>query len=269
MTAIANATMSEDSLSRKVAAAYAADAADYRELWAPVLHPIASGLVAELPAGRRVLDMGTGVGTLLPHLRQRLGARLVVGVDLTTEMLSLADPDFARIVGDAARAPFASATFDVVVLPFVLFHLDQPLDALAEARRMLRPGGAVGTITWESDSGSPALEAWSEELTRHGAPEQPPVSHHDPVDRPEKVSALLDAAGFTEVNAWTLVHRDEVTVDEFVQRRLRLGSGRRRLHSLAPDARRACVAAATERVARLEPKDFWADWRFVLATARA
>jgi hypothetical protein len=71
------------------------------------------------------------------------------------------------------------------------------------------------------------------------------------------------------VRAWTTAITDESGPDVFIQRRLRLGSGRRRLDSLDAATREACVGAAIERVRGLAPQDFVAQWRFVLATARA
>lgn len=253
---------------RRVSSAYAAEADGYRELWAPVLNPVSLELLGELPQARHVLDMATGVGTLLPCLRQRLSARRIVGLDLVPEMISLADPAFGRAVGDVARLPFADAIFDVAVVCFVLFHLPRPQEAVVEAFRVLRPGGVVGTLTWESDSGGAAREVWDAELVRHGAPEVDKRSWHELVDTPDKVGRLLEGAGFADVRAWTLERKDEPTRDEFVQRRLRLGQGRSRLELIDPETRATCIARATERLQQMRPEDFTATWRFVLATAR-
>ena len=100
-----------------------------------------------------VLDVGTGTGLLLRMLaRQPLPPRRVVGIDSSPGMLSRA-PDLPSgwqlVLGDARSLPFAEASFEVVVCAYLL-HLLEPSDqraVLAEARRVLRAGGRMVTVT--------------------------------------------------------------------------------------------------------------------------
>ncbi len=113
-------------------------------------------------------------------------------------MLRRAAGGFPRVVADAAQLPFATASYDVVVLAFMLFHVPVPATALAEVRRVLTPGGQVGVTTWGKDADIPALGVWNAELDRHGAPEALPlIAQHDLMDTPAKLRGLLEGAGFS------------------------------------------------------------------------
>jgi len=96
-----------------------------------------------------LLDIGTGTGRILELLAPRV--RQALGVDASRAMLALArarlaGPDFAHCavrLADMYRLPLASASFDTVVMQMVLHHAEDPGLALAEAARVLRPGGRL------------------------------------------------------------------------------------------------------------------------------
>jgi ubiquinone/menaquinone biosynthesis C-methylase UbiE len=97
-------------------------------------------------AGRRILDAGCGSGPLFAALRDR-GA-IVTGIDKSARMLELA----RRRLGDDADLhvaelgrplPFADGTFDDVTASLVLHYLQDWGPALAELRRVLKPGGRL------------------------------------------------------------------------------------------------------------------------------
>ena len=157
----------------RIARHYSSEAEAYRDLWAPVLVELARWLLDEFPLeeARRVLDLGCGVGALLPHLHKVAPRARIVGLDRAEGMVALGPRDFPLLVGDAAELPFADGSFDAVVMAFMLFHLPRPTAGLAEAWRVLKPGGWIGLLTWGEERESRARSQWVEELDAEDATE--------------------------------------------------------------------------------------------------
>jgi ArsR family transcriptional regulator len=97
----------------------------------------------------RVLDVGTGTGRLLELLGPR--ATTALGIDASRDMLALARSRLGRAglahcsvrLADMYRLPLPDGSFDLVVLQMVLHYAEDPAAALAEAARVLRPGGCL------------------------------------------------------------------------------------------------------------------------------
>lgn len=150
------------------------------------------------------------------------------------------------------------ASFDVAVLAFVLFHFADPVQGLIETGRVLRPGGAVGLVTWSVDPSFPAATVWDEELDAYGAAPEPVYqrAHDWLMDTPEKVAALLEHVGFTSTYAWTEQFEHRWDREGFFTLRVNYGAHRWRLESLAPETRAVFLARVSDRLAWMGPEAF-------------
>lgn len=97
------------------------------------------------PEPAHILLAGVGTGLDLPLLPRQ---HRYIGLDLTPAMLERALPraaglDFRAIRGDVRHLPLADASFDAVVLHLIIAVVPDPAACLAEAARVLRPGGQI------------------------------------------------------------------------------------------------------------------------------
>lgn len=108
-----------------------------------------STLLAAVPEGGCLVEVGVGTGKLLAELRQR--AATVIGIDNSAPMLEEAGrqvlleglTEIDLRLGDMAHLPVPDRGADTAVLNMVLHHAPQPLTVLAEVRRILRPDGTL------------------------------------------------------------------------------------------------------------------------------
>jgi ubiquinone/menaquinone biosynthesis C-methylase UbiE len=108
----------------------------------------------DIDAASRVLDLGCGTGVAARAIAARPGfAGTVVGIDLSPQLIAAAGQlaadegvgDRVRFaVGDTRSLDLPDGAFDAVVAHTLISHVDDPRAVLAEARRVVKPGGAVG-----------------------------------------------------------------------------------------------------------------------------
>lgn len=107
----------------------------------------------DLTAGQRVLEIGCGPGHLWRKNHARLPAARIILADLSAGMLAEARRNldgasqFAFVVADVQDLPFDAARFDLVIANHMLYHVPDRQRALAELRRVLRPGGRLAAAT--------------------------------------------------------------------------------------------------------------------------
>lgn len=155
-----------------------------------------------LPPDAVVLDLAAGRGALSRELAGRTGR--LVAVDAAPRMVELLARDLPTVethVMDAAALQFPSATFDLVVAGFAVHIMHDPAAAVAEVKRVLRPGGQFAfTIPGRADG---APDPWADPLDDLFSEYRKFAgSRYQPSDTDEE--ELLDTAGFTEVTWQTL-----------------------------------------------------------------
>jgi SAM-dependent methyltransferase len=257
----------------------------YARWWAPVLAPSARSLLdlVEAAIGRpntaTLLDLGTGTGTVAGAALARWPGVQVIGVDSSARMLGLAEvaaadarERFRPVQADAASLPLGDAIADVVTSSFVLQLVDVRR-ALAEAHRVLRPGGMLAVVTWvgpdapfEPDLAlDDALDALDLEVPEDDEDEDDGTPGH--FATVAELADLVRDAGFGDVDAAerTLVHGfDPATYGQFLEE-----YGERALFESfdLEDARR--LRRLTDRYLRdLEPDAFVWQTPIVTVTAR-
>jgi ubiquinone/menaquinone biosynthesis C-methylase UbiE len=107
----------------------------------------------DLPRAAAVLDLGCGTGVVTRAIAARDGfAGAVTGIDQSPEFIAAAQRLAAEegvgdrlefVVGDAHELDFPAASFDAAVAHTLVSHVRDPLAVLAEAARVIRPGGVV------------------------------------------------------------------------------------------------------------------------------
>jgi SAM-dependent methyltransferase len=110
--------------------------------------------LVESVGGGRVLEVGCGTGRWLAELQPLAGQ--VVGFDFSAGMLGKARQrglGLALAQGQAGELPFAAGSFDLVYSVNALHHFPRPQQFIAEARRLLRPGGALAVIGMDPRAG--------------------------------------------------------------------------------------------------------------------
>jgi SAM-dependent methyltransferase len=159
------------------------------------VHPLLD--VAGVAAGTRLLDVACGPGYVSEAAVAR-GAE-PVGLDVAPAMLERAGarcPGLHFIEGDAQALPFADESFDAVTMNFGILHLSQPATAIAEARRVLVPGGGYGFTAWVAEGNAQAEivdSVMSEYAVPVDVPEGPDFYRFGD---PELCAQALEAAGF-------------------------------------------------------------------------
>ena len=165
----------------------------------------AAYLLPHLTPGLRLLDVGCGPGTITADLADRVAPGVVTALEVSPEALELArsavaQPNVEFVVGDVHALQFADATFDVVHAHQVLQHVADPVAALAEMRRVTKPGGIVAArdsdyraFAWYPTT--PALDDWLD-LYQHVA-----RGNGGEPDAGRRLLSWAHAAGFTDVTA--------------------------------------------------------------------
>jgi SAM-dependent methyltransferase len=167
---------------------------------------------AKVLAKMSILDVGCGPGYVSAGAAER--DAIPVGLDFSKEMIAIAKRMFPSIEfreGDAQNLPFAEATFDRVVANFSLLHLAEPERAMAEAARVLKPGGRFAFTTWAKVSENPFVKLVDDAIQAHGDADVdlPPGPPFYLFENETEFRGALERAGFDGVGMTFKLHRIE------------------------------------------------------------
>jgi SAM-dependent methyltransferase len=186
------------------------EAAGYDSLAGRVTSRLADPLLDAVGAGpgKRVLDIATGPGYVAARAAER-GAD-PVGLDFSETMLAYARsrlPNVEFVRGNATELPFPDGSFDAAVVAFLLLHVGRPEEVVAEAARVVAPGGRAAFSVWDEPSRGRWLGVVFDAFTAAGA--QPPadVPPGPPIFRfadESEFTRLLTGAGLVDVAVETV-----------------------------------------------------------------
>lgn len=115
-----------------------------------------------LAPGEKILDVGCGTGSLTFELAKSSDLKEIQAVDFSPVFVAAAserntDPRVTFRQGDATALPFGDAAFDRAMALLVLHFVPETGRAVAEMRRVVRPGGVVAAVVWDHYGGMPSF----------------------------------------------------------------------------------------------------------------
>jgi SAM-dependent methyltransferase len=269
------------------AASYDAVAADFDYFTERLSDVMADRLVelSHLEPTDQVLDIGTGTGLVALRASSYINGGRVIGIDHSPGMLEQARAKTARrgIVDavsfrqmDAEQLEFCDQSFDVILSLYALLHFHEPLVALREMHRVLRPGGRIVIGVGRGPrllSGSAVMEgAWHMRdlidaargrlltapeflhrlMREHGLAPDPELQPH----RDLPIPRMLCKAGFRHVRSRWLGCRKELDTPEFWRLQVTFDSPARiRLQQASPQDIAALKQDFVERCRRVKAKN--------------
>lgn len=202
--------------------------------------------------GPRVLDVGCGTGHLSAAVAGLSSSVEVDGVDLSVAYVDHArlhypDPRLTFHVGDACSLSFAGGSFDQVLSLLVLHFVPRWRDAIAEMRRVAKPGATVAAAVWDARGGFVANRMFFDTAAAldSKAGERRAKNYTRPLTRPGELTAAWREAGFRDVSETLLHMRMEYTdfADYWAPYLGRDGPGAEYVGTLGTDERAQLEAA--------------------------
>lgn len=160
--------------------------------------------------GQRVLDVGTGTGSVAAAAETRMPASDIVGIDPSQAFIAYAKKNAksARAqfeVGDAQALKFKDASFDQTLALLVMNFIPDHGKAIAEMRRVTRPQGTVSACVWDYDAGMQMLRFFWDEAVALDPAIEPKDERHMKLSRQGQLGDLWKKAGLVNVQEAPLV----------------------------------------------------------------
>ncbi|MEA2518564.1 MAG: hypothetical protein QOF49_644 [Chloroflexota bacterium] len=209
-------------------------AAGYARWWAPVIAPAALTVLDQIDAAvaagaTRILDVGTGTGTLAIAAVRRWPQVRVTAIDASGEMVHAASDEADRVLSADQRSrldvriafaddlEIADASIDAAMSSFVLQLVPNRARALREVRRVLRPGAPFAWVSWLAHGSPCALDAdFDDALADVGEEPREWTDRPGDLASPESAAAQMRRAGFADVRATAGVLEHPFDVDGFI-----------------------------------------------------
>jgi SAM-dependent methyltransferase len=183
--------------------------------WSRRLAPLFIGH-AGVAAGERLLEVGCGTGSLTFSLAAAVAFAELTAIDYAPVYVAAArarnrDPRVRIEPGDAGALAFPDAWFDRALSMLVLHFVADPARAVAEMRRVTRPGGVVAAAVWDSGGGMPAMRMFwdTAAMLDGGAAELRGRALSKPIVGPGGLARLFSAVGLQDVEQRSLQVRME------------------------------------------------------------
>ena len=207
----------------------------------------------DVPKGLRWLDVGCGNGAFTEAIMTHSAPAAVAAIDPSNGQLTYARArpgtklaNFRQ--GDAQQLPFGESTFDIAVMALAISYVSDPLKAVIEMARIVRPGGWVATYMWDRPGGGTPLEPIYVAAKSLGMNPPPPPGVE--ISRVHAMRELWEKAGLTSIE--TRVIRIPVVFSDFDDfwdsTIVPVGPQGKFLQELSPDARERLRARLREQL---------------------
>jgi ubiquinone/menaquinone biosynthesis C-methylase UbiE len=178
---------------------------------------------AGLAPGETILDVGCGSGSLTFALAEHADLARIDAVDFSPTFVAAAqarntDPRVSIAEGDATALTFADRTFDRALALLVLHFVPEAGKAIAEMRRVVRPGGVVAATVWDHYGGMPGMRMVADVLAVLSEPGRQLRNHYvfQPMMAPGEMRQAFVAQGLRDVTeTQLLVRMDYSDFDDF------------------------------------------------------
>ncbi|WP_341883690.1 methyltransferase domain-containing protein [Synechococcus sp. UW140] len=153
--------------------------------------------------GQRWLDVGCGNGAFTQLIADQHKPLALVGIDPSEAQLAYArqqpllqSVDFVN--ANAMVLPFPDESFDLAVMPLVIFFVPEPMQGVAEMARVVATGGTVAAYAWDMEGGGFPYQLVNKALAAIGRPTPKPPSPE--ASRLEVLSDLWATAGLSDIH---------------------------------------------------------------------
>jgi SAM-dependent methyltransferase len=226
-----------------------------------VVTPVREWMLRELAPrpGDTVLELAAGTGDTGFEAAAIVGERgRLITTDFSPSMLEAARRRGAELgvrnveyrLMDAERIELDADSVDAVLCRFGYMLMADPAAALSETRRVLRPGGRLTLAVWGAPERNPFFGIIASSLVQRGhvpPPEPPPAPGIFSMAGPQRTTALLEAAGFSEVRTEEVPGRFALPgVDEYLSVIADTAGPIALAFRALPEAERAAVKAEVE-----------------------